>query len=71
MCPTGKQQHESRAKAQAHMRGLRDEWGHTAQIYRCPLCGFFHVGKDRIATHARFKKERRGQNSLLAMLAQV
>jgi len=45
--------HKNYAAARKHRKSLQLEDGGSYDIYRCPWCGFLHVGhKDSVATRA-------------------
>jgi hypothetical protein len=40
----GKQGHDTRAQAQAHMHNLIRKGNVLLEVYRCPWCDKYHVG---------------------------
>lgn len=54
---SGKEQHK-REKANAHLANLKEKFGYGGEVYKCPYCGFFHVGKNK-KTKGRVKSEKK------------
>lgn len=61
-CRTGKVCHTTRASAVTHIKNITRKTGskkgtawEAPSIYKCPYCGYFHVGS----------KRRRGDNKLI------
>jgi len=40
-----KQGHKTKQAADRHAYGLKKEYGHKVNSYRCPYCGLWHVGR--------------------------
>jgi len=66
----GKERHETREEARDHKMGLirkqrhgkyvRTRYGQRLDVYRCPLCHFWHVGhQQRRAKHEKKMRERK------------
>jgi rubrerythrin len=47
---TGKQCHQSKGKAEAHLRSLRGKSDYVGRVYHCERCGFWHVGREKKGT---------------------
>lgn len=59
-CPTGKQVHYSRGKADAHLRQLKRNGEYSGRVYPCIQCGGFHVGREKRSSH-KSKYQRKGE----------
>jgi hypothetical protein len=54
--------HELRADAEAHLQRHQRSTKHLCQVYRCPKCGLWHVG--RKPAGKRWHQSKRAEKSV-------
>ena len=58
-CPqTKKHCHEDRRKAVDQLVGLKKRLGYAGEVYFCPHCGYWHVGRKHIKHKKKHWKEK-------------
>ena len=56
-CPSGKRQYKTNADARIEMKAMKREGRDHGQIYHCPDCGDFHIGR-AIGSPIKLKGEK-------------